>query len=67
MCLTCGCNQAHKVMGKNLTYENIRDIAAQNGKTVDETLAMLTATAQRDRAQHVDEYARPARDRQPGS
>ena len=33
MCLTCGCMDAHKVMGRNMTYENLKEIADGNGKT----------------------------------
>ena len=58
MCLTCGCNDAHKKMGNNVTYEDIRDVAVENGRTVDETLRVLTETAASDRAQHVEEYER---------
>jgi len=58
MCLTCGCNDAHKRMGENVTYEDIRDIAVGNGQTVDETLRVLAATAASDRTQHVEEYER---------
>lgn len=58
MCLTCGCGDAHKKMGNNVTYEDIRDIAYENRQAVDETLANLAGTAARDRAVHTDEYAR---------
>ena len=58
MCLTCGCNDAHKKMGNNVTYEDIRDIAVENGQTVDETLRVLAETAANDRTQHVEEYER---------
>ena len=58
MCLTCGCNDAHKKMGNNVTYEDIRDVAVENGRTVDETLRVLAETAASDRAQHVEEYER---------
>jgi hypothetical protein len=27
MCLTCGCMDAHKVMGDNVTYEDLKRIA----------------------------------------
>ena len=57
MCLTCGCGDAHKTMGGNVTYEDVRDISVENGKTVDETLRVLTETAAGDRVQHVEEYA----------
>jgi hypothetical protein len=49
---------AHKVMGENITYEGVRDIAAENDRTVDETLRILNETARLDRAEHMDEYAR---------
>ena len=58
MCLTCGCMDAHKVMGENITYEVVRDIAAENDRTVDETLRIMNETASLDRAEHKDEYAR---------
>ena len=57
MCLTCGCMQAHKEMGEsNITYEDIKRAADENGMTVDETLKTFEATAARDRAEHADEY-----------
>lgn len=58
MCLTCGCKDAHRKMGDNVTYEDIRDMAVDNGQTVDETLRILAETAALDRAEHVEEYAR---------
>lgn len=61
MCLTCGCNQAHRVMGKNVTYEDLRDVAVENGQTVDQVLSTMMAAAKHDRAAHVDEYERPWR------
>jgi hypothetical protein len=60
MCLTCGCNDAHKPMGNNLTYEDVRKVAVANGRTVDETLRTMNDTAAADRAKHVDEYERAA-------
>lgn len=57
MCLTCGCNDAHKPMGKNITYEELRDVAADNGQTVDQALETMRATAAADRQKHVEEYA----------
>jgi len=56
MCLTCGCMDAHKVMGDNITYEDLKRIAAGNGKSVDETLGIVRRTADIDRARHADEY-----------
>ena len=60
MCLTCGCNDAHKSMGNNLTYEDVREVALANGKTVDETLTTMNATPAADKARHTDEYQRPS-------
>jgi hypothetical protein len=57
MCLTCGCMDAHKVMGNNVTYENLKKIADGNGKTVEETLKTIRATADKDRPEHPAEYS----------
>jgi hypothetical protein len=47
---------AHKVMGDNITYEDLKRIADGNGMSVDETLEMVAKTAADDRATHVGEY-----------
>jgi hypothetical protein len=57
MCLTCGCGDAHQKMGKNVTYEDLRDVAVENSKPVDEILRVMTATAAQDRTQHSEEYS----------
>lgn len=57
MCLTCGCMDAHKVMGDNITYEDLKEIATSNGKTVEETLKTITETADKDRPEHPAEYS----------
>jgi hypothetical protein len=58
MCLTCGCMQAHLEMGEaNITYEDVKRAADENGRTVDETLDLITRTAEVDRADHPQEYA----------
>jgi len=59
MCLTCGCNDAHREMGNNLTYEDLQKIAAGNGKSVEQSLAIIFETAKSDRRQHPNEYAAP--------
>jgi len=46
-------------MGKNVTYEDIRDIAVESGQKVDDTLNILATTAMADRADHHEEYDRP--------
>ena len=57
MCLTCGCMDAHKQMGQNnITYEDLKRAADENGKSVGETLKTFDATAAKDRAQHSQEY-----------
>lgn len=58
MCLTCGCADAHRKMGSNVTYEDLRDVAVENGQTVDETLRIMVATAGVDRIEHLEEYDR---------
>jgi hypothetical protein len=57
MCLTCGCMDAHKVMGNNVTYEDLKKIADGNGKTVEETLDTIRQTADKDRPEHPAEYS----------
>jgi hypothetical protein len=57
MCLTCGCMDAHKEMGaSNITYEDLKRTADDNGKTVEETLRIWDQTAQKDRQEHPQEY-----------
>lgn len=57
MCLTCGCMQAHLEMGKsNITYEDVKAAADENGKSVAETLDILKRTVEIDRADHGQEY-----------
>jgi hypothetical protein len=57
MCLTCGCGDAHKSMGKNITFEDLRDVAVENDTRVDEILRVMTATAAQDRGRHTEEYS----------
>ena len=57
MCLTCGCMEAHRVMGDNVTYEDLKRIADGNGKSVDETLEIVSRTAAIDRNRHRHEYS----------
>ena len=63
MCPTCGCLQAHRVMGDNVTYEELKGIADGNGRSVAETLEIVHWTVAIDRAVHEPEYA----DSPPGS
>lgn len=64
MCLTCGCMDAHREMGEaNITYEDIKRAADENGTSVEETLRTFDATADKDRREHSQEYqptSRPA-------
>jgi len=56
MCLTCGYMDAHKVMGDNVTYEDLKRIADDDGNTVDQTLEIVRRTADIDRGRHAEEY-----------
>ena len=57
MCLTCGCMDAHLEMGEsNITYEDIKRAADENGRSVAETLAIMEKTEAKDRQQHPKEY-----------
>ena len=59
MCLNCGCMRAHDDMGKpgiNITYEIVKAAADANDMTVDDTLAMIARTSDKDRGDHADEY-----------
>lgn len=60
MCLTCGCMDAHLEMGEsNITYEDIKRAADENGRSVAETLDIMERTKAKDREQHASEYERP--------
>ena len=61
MCLTCGCMDAHKEMGKaNITYEDLKAAADENGKSVAETISIMDRTREGDRRDHPQEYGTPA-------
>lgn len=58
MCLTCGCMDAHLEMGEsNLTYEDIKRAADENGRSVAETISIMEQTEAKDRQEHSNEYA----------
>jgi hypothetical protein len=58
MCLTCGCMDAHLVMGeKNITYEALKAAADENGRSVADTLDIVNRTAAKDKEDHAEEYA----------
>jgi hypothetical protein len=58
MCLTCGCMDAHLVMGdKNITYEDLTAAADENGRSVSETLDIVNRTAAKDKEDHAQEYS----------
>jgi hypothetical protein len=61
MCLTCGCMDAHLEMGEsNITFEDIKRAADENGRSVAETLDIMERTQARDRDEHPREYDVPA-------
>jgi hypothetical protein len=64
MCLTCGCMDAHLEMGEaNITYEDVKRAADENGRSVAETFEILERTKQGDQQQHPNEYQTPAASR----
>jgi hypothetical protein len=48
---------AHKVMGDNITYEDLKRVADGNGNSVEQTLDIVRRTAEIDRGRHAEEYA----------
>jgi hypothetical protein len=51
--------RAHDDMGKpgiNITYESVKAAAEANGMTIEETLAMIGRTSDKDRGDHPSEY-----------
>jgi hypothetical protein len=68
MCLTCGCMDAHLEMGEsNITYEDVKRAADENGRSVAETLDIFERTRAKDAREHPAEYATPAGARGGGS
>ena len=60
MCLTCGCMDAHLEMGDaNIRYEDVKRAAEENGRSVAETLDIMSRTESKDRAEHPREYEAP--------
>jgi hypothetical protein len=58
MCLTCGCMDAHLEMGEsNITYEDVKKAADENGRSVAETLDIMDRTRAKDEQDHPKEYA----------
>ena len=61
MCLTCGCMDAHLEMGEsNIRYEDVKQAADENSRSVAETLDIMERTKSKDRQEHPEEYASPA-------
>ena len=57
MCLTCGCMDAPREMGEsNITYEDVERAAKENGNNVERTFELVTATVDKDRSEHPQEY-----------
>jgi hypothetical protein len=52
---------AHLEMGEsNITYEDVKRAADENGRSVAETLDIMDRTRAKDGVDHPDEYKRPA-------
>jgi len=48
---------AHLEMGEaNITYEDLKRAADENGRSVQETLTIVQTTADKDRLEHPAEY-----------
>ena len=59
MCLTCGCLEAHKEMTNNdVTYEDVKRAADQNGVTADQVRATIGRTVEKDRDERPAERTR---------
>jgi hypothetical protein len=41
----------------NITYEDVKAAADENGRTVAETLDIIERTVAQDKSEHADEYA----------
>jgi hypothetical protein len=55
---------AHLEMGEsNITYEDVKRAADENGRSVAETLDIMERTKAKDRLDHPQEYATPAQTR----
>lgn len=64
MCLTCGCLDAHLEMGKsNITYEDVKRAADENGRSVAETFDIIDRTKAKDEKEHPQEYGTAAKSR----
>jgi hypothetical protein len=49
---------AHLEMGEaNITYDDIKKAADENGRSVAETLDIVDRTVAKDRGEHKEEYA----------
>jgi len=51
---------AHREMGEaNITYEDVKRAADENGSSVADTLEIMSRTEAKDRGQHPQEYGQP--------
>ena len=58
MCLTCACMDAHLEVGENnIRYEDLKQAAEENCRSVNEILAVMDLTVTKDRTDHPEEYA----------
>jgi hypothetical protein len=50
--------EAHTKMGSsNITYEDVKAAADENGRSVAETLDIVNRTVAKDRGEHAQEYS----------
>jgi predicted regulator of amino acid metabolism with ACT domain len=52
--------RAHDDMGRpdvNITYESVKRAAEANGRSVEQTIATIIRTVDKDRSDHPEEYA----------
>ncbi|HET8776780.1 MAG TPA: hypothetical protein VFN76_03875 [Candidatus Limnocylindria bacterium] len=53
--------QAHLDMGPmNITYEDVKAAADENGRSVAETFDIVERTLAKDRSEHASEYEAPS-------
>ncbi len=60
MCMDCGCGVAHgdpERSDPHLVVETLRKMAEADGSSLSQVLANINESAEKDRAEHPDEWA----------